>query len=228
MLYPVNLDISNRLCLVVGGGAVAARKIESLLRSGAIVRVVSPEACGKIRGLAAEGQIEWLVRGYNHRDMWEAFLVFAATNSDDVQKQIAEQAVKYGVLLNSASKPEGSDFHVPAKIRRGNLLITVSTGGSSPALSTLIKKKLGTEFGSEYGTLLELMAQLRREIISDGEPSEQNRLLFHEILQLPILACIRDRRWHDLRSHLTRVLPKDIDCDLLISRLKTASAAPLP
>lgn len=228
MLYPVNLDIYNRLCLVVGGGAVAARKIESLLRSGAIVRVVSPEACGKIRGLAAQGLIEWLVRTYKHTDMQEAFLVFAATDSDDVQKQIAEQAVKCGVLLNSASKPEGSDFHVPAKISRGNLLLTISTGGSSPALSTLIKKKLGTEFGTEYGTLLELMAQIRKEIISDGEPSDQNRLLFHEILQLPILACIRDRRWHDLRNHLARVLPTEIDCDLLISRLNTESADHLP
>lgn len=228
MLYPVNLDISNRLCLVVGGGPVAARKIESLLRSDAIVRVVSPGACRKIRDLAAAGIIEWLVRRYRHTDMQDAFLVFAATDSDDVQQQIAEQAAKSGALLNSASKPEGSDFHVPAKIRRGNLLITVSTGGSSPALSTLIKKKLGTEFGSEYGTLLALMAQVRREVINNGEPSDQNRLLFHEILQLPILACIKDRKWHDLRSHLKRVLPTNIDCDLLISRLQNPSVDQLP
>ncbi len=203
VLYPVNLDITGRQCLVVGGGAVAARKISSLLSCGGKVRVVSPEICPAIQALVDKEQVDWLSRKYQDSDILDAFLVFAATNDSAAQELVAEHAALWGILLNSADNPEQSDFQVPAKIRHGELLITISTGGSSPALATLIKGRLEKEYGPEYGVLVDLMARIRPQVVRGEKRSEQNRALFHEILEQPILDCIQNRQWQRLQILLS-------------------------
>ena len=136
-LYPVSLDIGDKRCLVVGGGTVAARKIKALLLCGGIVQIISPEACKLITRLAESGEIDWLKRGFQPGDVKDAFLVFAATDNPSVQKMVADDAARHHVLLNSADNPPLSDFHVPAKIRRRDLVIAISTGGGSPALAAV-------------------------------------------------------------------------------------------
>ena len=224
VFYPINVNIADRLCLVVGGGAVAVRKIESLLQSRARIRVVSPEARGKISALAAVGAIEWLRREYRGGDLEGVFLVFAATSQPAVQQQIAEQAKKAGVLLNSADSPDQCDFQVPAKIRRGDLLIAVSTGGASPALSAQIKHRLYLEFGPEYGDLVELLARIRRHVVDRSGLSETNKELFEKLLEEPLAEMIRAGQWEKIRSRLEAILPETIDCELLIAGLQTRVA----
>jgi len=218
--YPVNLNITGRLCLVVGGGSVAARKIHTLLSSGAQVRVVSPVACGKITDFAKQGRVEWLVREYREADMHGAFMVFAATDQPLVQKRLAAQAKRENVLLNSADMPDTCDFQIPAKISRGDLLITVSTGGGSPALSTLIKKSLLLEFGPEYGILVTLMRKIRYQIVASNSESGHNKQLFHTVLALPVLEYIKEKRWEELQDHLAAVLPDTINTELLVGELR--------
>lgn len=222
--YPINLNISNRRCLVVGGGAVAARKIEALLFSEALVRVVSPEVCRKISAFAKSGQIEWVRREYRDSDLEGVFLVFAVTNQPIVQDQITMQAKKSGVLLNSADRPDQCDFQVPAKIRRGDLLIAVSTGGASPALSTQIKHRLYLEFGPEYGVLVDLLANIRRQVVGSPWESETNRELFQRILEQPLQEMIREERWEELQVSLETILPDNVDCATLITGLQAALA----
>ena len=222
--YPINLNISNRRCLVVGGGAVAARKIEALLFSEALVRVVSPEVCRKISAFAKSGQIEWVRREYRDSDLEGVFLVFAVTNQPIVQDQITMQAKKSGVLLNSADRPDQCDFQVPAKIRRGDLLIAVSTGGASPALSTQIKHRLYLEFGPEYGVLVDLLANIRRQVVGSPWESETNRELFQRILEQPLQEMIREERWDELQVSLETILPDNVDCATLITGLQAALA----
>ena len=132
-LYPVNLKIEDRLCIIVGGGPVALRKARGVLSAGGHVRVIGPEVVSGIKELAEKNQIEWFERVFAEGDLERAFLVFAATGSRTVQIAVAREAEKYGVLLNSADDPEGSHFHIPAHFRRGKMLATVSTGGGSPA-----------------------------------------------------------------------------------------------
>lgn len=220
MLYPINLDIAGRLCLVVGGGTVAARKIDTLLICGAQVRVVSPQVCRIIRDLAEQSKIDLQRREYRDSDMLDAALVFAATNNTEVQKKVAEHATIWGIPLNSADDPENSDFHVPAKISRGDLLITVSTGGASPALASVIKQRFEAEFGPDYGILTQLMALVRESVVGKGYSSEENKILFHQILKMPVLACIKERNWGELQSLLLSVLPANINCAALVSRLE--------
>jgi precorrin-2 dehydrogenase/sirohydrochlorin ferrochelatase len=204
----------------VGGGAVAARKIDTLLQCGAQVRVVSPKVCRIIQDLAEQGKIDLQHREYRDSDMLDAALVFAATNNSEVQNKVAEHAAVWGIPLNSADDPANSDFHVPARISRGDLMITVSTGGASPALASVIKRKFETEFGPEYGILTQLMAIVRENVVGKDYSSEENKVLFHRILKMPVLACIKERNWGELQSLLVSVLPASINCAALISRLE--------
>ena len=218
-LYPVNLDISNKRCLVVGGGPVAARKVKALLLCGGLVQIISPHASDTISRLAEAGKIEWLKRSYRAGDAKDAFLIFGATDDPKVQKQIAEDADRYHELLNSAYDPEFSDFHVPAKIRRGDFVIAVSTGGGSPALALLLKEQLANEYGEEYGVLVELMAKIRRQVVTKNSVAEENKALFRAVLELPVLDCIKQKDWAGLRRHLNMVLPAEIDIGLLVEEL---------
>ncbi|MGI9536631.1 MAG: precorrin-2 dehydrogenase/sirohydrochlorin ferrochelatase family protein [Desulfocapsaceae bacterium] len=218
-LYPVNLDIVGKRCLVVGGGTVAARKMKALLLCGGVVQIISPEATGAITQLAESGDIEWLRRPYRKGDAKDAFLIFSATDDPEVQKQISSDAADYHVLINSAGDPELSDFHVPAKIRRRDFVIAVSTGGGSPALAMLLKAQLAKEYGEEYGVLAELMAKIRRQVVTRTSVAEENKALFQSVLELPVLDCIKQCDWIELRRQLSRVLPAEIDADLLVDEL---------
>lgn len=220
-LYPVNLNITDRLCLVIGGGTVALRKIESLLFCGARVRVVSPEAVAEIRNLAEAGRIEWWRRGYAPGDLQGIFLAIAATDNPSVQNQIAEEAVDLPVLLNSADNPEACDFHVPSTVRRGELLITVSTGGASPALARQIRKKLEEEFGWEYSAVITLLARLREIVVRDGKDTEINTRIFYDVLGLDIVNSVRKAEWDNLQRALQEILPAGMDIGAIIRECAT-------
>lgn len=220
-LYPVSLDIGKKRCLVVGGGTVAARKIKALLLCGGIVQIISPEACKVIVRLAESKEIDWVKRGYRLGDVKDAFLVFAATDDPDVQKIVADDAARHHVLLNSADNPPLSDFHVPAKIRRGDLVIAISTGGGSPALARLLKMQLAAEYGEEYGVLVALMAQIRRLVVNQSSCAEKNKALFQSILKLPVLDCIKREDWAELQHLLEKELSDGIDAALLIDELRS-------
>ena len=125
-LYPVNLDIHGVLCVIIGGGSVASRKVDSLLPCGAEIRVISPEVCTRLAGLADAGLLEWQQREYNKGDLDGAKLVFAATDNPEIQEQIVIEAGAAGVLVNVIDMPEACTFQVPASFRQGELLLTVS------------------------------------------------------------------------------------------------------
>lgn len=213
-MYPVCLNIKDQLCVVVGGGAVAERKVFSLLAAGAQVRVVSPELSEGLAGLSAQGRIEWLASGYRQGDLANALLVFAATDNKEVQDAVIRDAERTGKLVNVADAPEKCSFQVPAVVRQGDLTIAVSTNGSSPAVAAKIKKQLEKSYGPEYAVLLELMAQLRGQVLACTEECGQRKILFQNILHDDILQWIRTGQWELLRSHLGALLGPDIEFDI--------------
>ena len=218
-LYPVNLNIADKLCLVVGGGAVALRKTKSLLVCGAKIRVISPEVHAELNTLAEKNQIEWFARGFAEGDLKGAFLVFAATDNPDIQLLIIKEAEKYAVLLNSADDPRQSQFHVPAHFRRGRMLVTVSTGGSSPALAQKIRQKLELEFIPEYAVVVELLSLIRERIIGQETDSEVNGALFRRLMQQGIVELVLDANWFELQMMLLRELPEEADAVDLIKKI---------
>jgi precorrin-2 dehydrogenase/sirohydrochlorin ferrochelatase len=175
--YPMMVDLAGRRCLVVGGGRVAERKVALLLDCGAEVEVVSPAATPKIADLAARGAIRLARRTVRPADLDRAFLVFAATDDAQVNQSVAHEVRKAGGLVNVADAPEACNFLVPSVVRRGDLTITISTGGGSPALAKRLRQRLEATIGPEYEAFLAALRELRaraQQAISD--PTERQAL----------------------------------------------------
>src|SRR5258708_21399675 len=151
-LFPMFLKLDGRRCLVVGAGAVAEAKIESLLATEAAVRVVAPKATPKVREWARAGRIEWEAREYGLGDLLGVFLVIAATGSPALHDEIYAEARRRGVLCNAVDEPERCDFYFPAVVRRGELQIAISTGGLSPALAQALGNDLEKQSVPPWGT----------------------------------------------------------------------------
>ena len=190
-VYPVSLRVEGKCCVVVGGGAVAERKVEALLQAGAQVRVIAPEVTPGMARLAREGQVEWRRRGASEADVEDAFLVIAATDDRDLNAGIAAAANARGKLVNAVDQPDDCNFFVPATVRRGPILLTVSTGGASPALAKRIRRKLERAIGPEYGDLAELLAALRETVIEKLPRQADRAAAWERILDSRMLELIR-------------------------------------
>jgi precorrin-2 dehydrogenase/sirohydrochlorin ferrochelatase len=128
--YPVNLYLEDQACVVVGAGPVAAGKIENLLACGAVVSVVAPAACGAVEGWAAQGVITYHQKAYEAADLEGAFLVVTATDDPRVNHQVYLDAEAGRVLVNSADDPDNCRFTLPSIVRRGDLMVAISTRGA--------------------------------------------------------------------------------------------------
>ncbi|GAB4344915.1 MAG: bifunctional precorrin-2 dehydrogenase/sirohydrochlorin ferrochelatase [Desulfobulbaceae bacterium] len=221
-MYPVLLDISGRLCVVIGGGEVAERKVKGLLAAEATVRVVSPEITGELALLARQGMIEWRRKTYTDDDLDGAILVFAATSDREVQEMIVRRANANGQLLNVADDPASCTFQVPATHRQGDLTMTVSTGGTSPAVAAMIRRQLEEAYGAEYDFLLRLMAMVREMTAAEGEDTsqEERKKIYKKILHNDIIQWIRTGRIDRLREHLRDVLGSEMELDATLPELK--------
>jgi precorrin-2 dehydrogenase/sirohydrochlorin ferrochelatase len=189
--YPINLDIRGRDCLVVGGGAVGARKVAALLTCGAKTTVISPETVPDIDRLADAGKIRLLRRGFFPDDLGGRFLVIGATDDEDLNRRISAEAEKRGMLCNIADFPEGCNFILPAVVRRGDLLIAISTSGTSPAFAKSLRKRIEADFGPEYGRFLDLMGAVRSRLLSFAHAPEEHKPLFEALINGGLLEMIR-------------------------------------
>ncbi len=219
-LYPVNLDIHDKLCVVIGGGKVALRKVESLLSCRARVKLVSPELCRELQGMVDEERIEWQAKFYERKDIQEAFLVFAATDRSEVQKLVAEDADRASLLVNVADSPIDCSFQVPASHRQGELLVAISTGGASPALATRIRKKIAKLYGDEYGLLVELLADIRQRVLEMSDSCQENKQLFETLASGDLETFIRGKNWQALKKKLLEILPAEIEVSQLVTRIQ--------
>jgi len=179
-LLPMFLKLEGRRCLVVGAGAVAEPKIESLLRTGAEMLVVAPRATETIVRWAEEKMLTWERRNFQSADLKRRFLVIAAS-SPEVNDRVFRQARRKSVLCNVVDDPQRCDFFYPAIIRRGQLQIAVSTGGLSPALAQRIRQDLERQFGPEYEAWLEQIGRRRRELLAAPMDATRRRLILHSL-----------------------------------------------
>jgi precorrin-2 dehydrogenase/sirohydrochlorin ferrochelatase len=177
-LFPILLKLKGKKCVVAGAGQIAAAKAAGLLRSGARVVVIGPQAADWIRSQAQAGRLIWRRRRFAAADVNHAFLAIAATNSNATNEAVFRACVERGVLCNVVDDPERCDFYYPAIVRRGPLQIAISTGGRSPALARRLRIELARQFGPEYGAWVEHVGKIRREILSqDLAEGERRRLL---------------------------------------------------
>lgn len=199
-LYPVFLELAGRRAVVVGGGRVAERKALALLEAGAAVVVVAPETTPSLAAAAAESQLVWHRRPFVPGDLAGAALAFAATDRREVNAAVAAEARAAGVPCNVADDPEACDFLVPALVRRGDLLIAISTGGASPAVARRVRETLEARFGPEWAPYLDLLSAVRAALLGLGEEPDRNRELFGDLADLDLLPLIRDGRWREVEA----------------------------
>jgi len=204
--YPIQLDVRSRRCLVVGGGAVGTRKVGTLLSCGAQVAVVSPEVTDELRRLSARDVITLRERVYAASDLEGIFLVIGATDDEELNRRVSADAAVLGILCNIADRPEKCNFILPAIVQRGDLVLTVSTSGKSPALAKKLRRELERQFGEEYAVLLRLMGAIRKRLLAEAHAPEAHKPIFEKIVHSDILAWIRDGRMQEVNRLLAEIL----------------------
>ncbi len=214
--YPINLNIQNRNCLVVGGGGVGTRKVTTLLDCGARVTVVSPDPTSRLKKLAAEGSIQLKKRSYRSDDVNKMFLVIGATDDENLNRQISKDAERVNILCNIADRPEVCNFILPAIVRRGDLAITISTSGKSPALAKRLRLNLETQFGEEYADFLRLMGAIRDKLLSQAHEPEAHKALFNQLIDKDLIGLIKAGNTNDINTLLYEVLGEGFNIEDLL------------
>lgn len=182
-LFPLFLKLDGKRCLVAGAGAVAAEKIENLLRCGARVVVVAPEAAQSIRLLSEAGRIEWLPRCFEPGDLAGAVLAIAATSDRSVNRMMFEEASRRSILSNAVDDPPLCDFFCASVVERGDLQIAISTGGKSPALAQRLKLEIDAQLAPGLGHWLNDLGSLRREVLEAMPAGEARKALLHRLAE---------------------------------------------
>jgi precorrin-2 dehydrogenase/sirohydrochlorin ferrochelatase len=204
--YPICLDLKAKPCVVVGGGRVAERKALGLLSCSAQVSVISPVLTEELQRQHADGNLQWIEREYRQGDLAQAFLVITATDDEETQKQVYEEAVSNNLLLNVADVPQRCNFILPASVRRGDLTISVSTAGKSPALARKLRVELEKRFGPEYGMLVDILGAIRPGILASGLSQPENERLFKQLLHDDMEKWIKDKDRDSIEKHFRTVL----------------------
>ena len=204
--FPVFLDLKEKRCIVVGGGAVAERKVKNLLKAGARVKVISPELTVPLSRLRDEKKISHLSRSYRRKDLEGALLAIAATNDRTINERVFREATANRIPVNVVDDPAHSSFIVPSIVHKKDLLVAVSTSGRSPALARLLRQKLEREIGPEYPRFLSLLGRVRKKVLSRGLGQRENQRIFRRLVKDDLLPLIRGKKRREVDQRLRRAL----------------------
>jgi len=166
--YPVFLDIAGKPAVVIGGGHIALQKVQGLLDAGADVTVVSPELLPELQDLVSKGRLSHVPRGYQAGDLEGFALAFVATDDRSVNAEVTKEARERRVLVNAVDDPPNCDFIMPSIVRKGDLIVAISTSGGSPAMARKFREQVEEFFSEEDAGLLALASEVRREFRDNG------------------------------------------------------------
>jgi siroheme synthase-like protein len=207
--YPVNLVVAGRRCVVVGAGRVAARKIEALLEARADVHVVAPDIGDEVQRWHTAGRLVLERRAFAPGDLDDAWLVTTATSDPAVNRAVYEAGEARRIWVNSADDPDNCSFTLMSVVRQGDLVVTIGTGGRSPALAAYLKDHVAGEMGAEWATLLELLSEARESVRAGGRSSED--VDWRRALDSGMLDLIRAGRVGEAKELLQTCLSSSSD-----------------
>jgi len=192
--YTISLiGLHSRQTVVIGGGYIAARKVEGLLAAGAQIKIISPLLIPELQFIADEGDIIFLPRSYQDGDLEGAFLVIAATDNPAVNQAVWMEAERRGCLINVVDDPQHCNFILPAVVRRGEMNIAISTGGNSPALARRLRERIEKLIGPEYEVLSKVLGELRPELIANFPEGEARLQAALSLVDSDILNIIQSQ-----------------------------------
>jgi len=185
-LFPIFVKLRGRLVVVVGGGEIAAGKIDGLLRAGARVRVVAPEVHSLFVEPIRSGEVEWVARKFQPQDLSAATFVIAATSAPGVNAAVYREAEARGILCNAVDDIENCHFYYGSIVQRGDLQIAISTNGKSPALAQRLRQELEQQFGPEYEVWLEWLGAARELLRAADGGTDSNKQMLHHLASKPM------------------------------------------
>jgi len=204
--FPAFIDLRGKLCLVVGGGEVAARKARSLLAAGACVRVIAPEVCDEMSALLRSAGVTHDCREYADGDLAGSVLVFAATDDADVNAAVYREATRRGILVNVVDDPAHCTFIVPSQVVRDGVCIAISTQGQSPALARHLREKIEQAVPPAYGELARLLGRLRDEVKEAVPSGEERASRWEAVLESDVLSLIERGRAREAEELAREIL----------------------
>jgi uroporphyrin-III C-methyltransferase/precorrin-2 dehydrogenase/sirohydrochlorin ferrochelatase len=203
---PMFYQLTDRLCIVVGAGGIAARKADLLLEAGATVRVISPQLGDEMARFHADNRFQWLERGYQDGDLEDAYLVIASTDNKSVNQQVALDAETLKIPCNVVDNPEIASFIMPSIINRDPVQIAISTGGASPVLARMIRTNLESCTPSAYGKLARLVEGYRTQVKQAFPRVEERRKFWESVLDGPVSEHVFAGRNDDARAMMDQLV----------------------
>ena len=204
--YPVFLDLRDLPCLVIGGGQVGERKVKTLQSCAAKVFLISRELTPYLEEEIRHGRIKLLAQAYQAEHLPGKFLVIGATDDPNLNGKIGREARDRGILCNIVDKPQECNFILPSLVSRGDLTIAVSTSGKSPALAKKIRQDLEKVFPEIYGLYLELLGQIRNEILARNLSQQENQKIFQTLVNSPVLSWLETGNFEALYDLMDQLL----------------------
>jgi siroheme synthase-like protein len=179
--YPLFLDISGKSCIVIGGGKIAERKVAMLLKFNADVKVISPKITAILSKLSGSGKIEIIEREYKDGDLDGASLIFAATNRKEINESIKKEAAMKSIPVNVVDDPVLCDFIVPSIVKKGPIVIAVSTSGVLPSLSKKLRKEISAYITEDYIKYVNIIGNFRKHLINNVKERKKRAEIMAEI-----------------------------------------------
>lgn len=188
--YPAFINLKNKKAVVVGGGKVAERKVRSLVRAGANVKVISPDITKPLEKLRENGKLRHLHRKYVKRDLKNAFIVIAATSSAETNTKIAGESEN---LVNIVNTPSEGNYIVPSIVNRGPLTIAISTEGASPAVSKTIRKEVEKHYRKEFTDYMRFLEVMREKAVAEITDSNRRRKFLKSLASEELFHIVRNQ-----------------------------------
>lgn len=223
-LFPLFAKLDGRRVLVVGGGAVAERKVKSLLAAGAVPRVGAPEATDALHALHRQGKIELLLAPFDAAWLADVWLVVAATDDRPLNRHIAGLANEQRLFINVVDDPELSSFHVPSIVDRSPITIAISSAGTAPVLARRVRERIESLFDQSLGSLATLAARYRPAIRQARNDLRPRREFYDWLLDGPVAAALRRHQPAEAAAHLEAELARPAQA--LVGRVVLAGAGP--
>ncbi len=217
--YPIFVDLRDQNVLVVGGGEVAERKIKNLLTHGCRISVSSRHLSPYLKELVECGTLRLIDPDSLDESFDTVFMVITATDDPALNSWIASKARARGILVNSVDQPRDCTFIMPSIVRAGALQIAISTGGKSPALAKKIRCELESTFGPEYASFVEILGLIRRELLSQGKASSDNKIIFQRLVNSPLVDLIREGNIEGVKRTLSSLLGEELPAEGIVNRV---------
>ncbi|MEJ5300244.1 MAG: bifunctional precorrin-2 dehydrogenase/sirohydrochlorin ferrochelatase [Thermodesulforhabdaceae bacterium] len=214
-MYPVVLRLEGIRCLVIGGGQVGERKARRLVEEKAKVCLISREISQWFSEAVKSGDVEWIAREYHPRFLQGISIVFAATSDKELNSLIVRDALNLGLWCNSATNPQEGNLTLPAIFQKGKLVISVSTGGASPALASLIRDEISDQFKNGWEEMLECLDRLRKTVqeLRQQDDDRENQSLFREIAVAVFHALKNEADLNVVKNLIRDILSKNLSSE---------------